>query len=223
MKLLQHPLIRQWILLNYLGWLLGVILGPVLYLLVIFPAVWLTDSLDKIFTPVFLSVPLGVSVGALQSLAIKWLKLPPCAWTLLSILASVTAAIISTWLFPTEKFSRDITVFFLIPMIAGLNIGVFQTIYLHKLISKPALWIVSYIGGVFVALIMVVMITITAFATSDFIIKALYALELWDVVWNRDLVLTIFNLLAMPIWLTFVIGLSTGNILQKNLGDRNTV
>ena len=222
MILLRNPLIKQWVLFNYLGWLLGIIIGPILYTLVIFPAVWLNDSLDKILAPLFLSFPLGISVGVMQNFVIKQWKLPIFSWILISTLSSITTTIIIMWLFHDNTFGKDMTIIFLAPIFAGFNVGVFQAIFLRKSISKPMLWIISYIGGLFAAVIMVLIITITAFTSADFIIKVLYALELWDIVWNRDLVLTIFNLLTLPIWLALVIGLPTGDILHKKFSNLGT-
>jgi hypothetical protein len=107
-------------------------------------------------------------------------------------------------------------------MLTGLSIGIFQAVALRKLISEPVVWAVAYAGGLLAGIIMVLLISSVAFASADFIIEALYTVELWDVVYYRDMILTMSNLLALPIWLALVIGLPTGNILHKNFGTPKT-
>jgi hypothetical protein len=230
MKSFRNPLIKQWILFNFFGWLLGLIIGPIFYSVFIHPAVWLNGSLDKILAPIFLSFPVGVSIGAMQNLVIQRWNLPILSWIRISILGSVSAAIIAIWLFSrgtfgidiSTMFFMDISAIFVVPIFAGFNVALFQTVFLRKSILKPALWIISYICGFFVALLMVLVVAIAAFAFADSIIKALYALGLWDIVWQRDLVLIICNLLVLSFWLAIVIGLPTGNILYKNFGNTKT-
>lgn len=230
MKSFRNPFIKQWILFNFFGWLLGLIIGPLFYVLFIHPALRFNGSLARILAPIFLSFPLGISIGAMQNLVIQRWNLPLLSWIRISILGSVTATIIAIWIFSKDIFGADIsTTFFidieavfLVPIFAGFTVALFQTVFLRKSISRPVLWIISYICGFFVALIIALVITIAAFASADFIIKALYALELWEIVWYRDLVLAISNLLALPIWLAIVIGLPTGNILYKNFGGTTT-
>ncbi|MEW6239659.1 MAG: hypothetical protein AB1564_02485 [Chloroflexota bacterium] len=230
MNSFRNPLIKQWILFNFFGWLLGLMIGPLFYLVFIHPALWFNGSLAKILAPIFLSFPLGISIGAMQNLVIQRWNLPILSWIRISILGSVTAAIIAIWLFSRDTFGADISTtffidieaIFLVPIFAGFTVALFQTVFLRKSISKPALWIISYICGFVVALFMVLVVTIAAFAFADSIIKALYALRLWDIVWHRDLVLIIFNLLVLSFWLAIVIGLPTGNILYKNFGNIKT-
>ena len=223
MKSFRNSLIRQWILFNYLGWLLVIIIGPIFYMLVISPRVWLNASLVNILMPIFLSFPLGISVGALQNIVIQQWKLPISSWIVNSLLSSIVATAIAVWLFHIEIFGNDITAIFLVPSLAGLVIATFQTVSLRKLVSRPLLWAIAYISGLFISIIAVLAISIVAFVSADFIIKTLYSLKLWDVVFYRDIVLMIFNLLfTFPISLAIVIGLSTGNILRRNLANPKT-
>ena len=192
-------------------------------MLVISPRVWLNESLDNILMPIFLSFPVGVSVGALQNIIIKRWKLPISSWVVNSLLSSIATIAITFWLFHVEIFGKDIVAIFLAPSLAGLVIAIFQTFSLRKIVSNPLLWAIAYIGGLFTSIIAVLVISGVAFISADFIIKALYSLKLWDVVFYRDIVLMIFNLLfTFPISLAIVIGLSTGNILRRNLANPKT-
>jgi hypothetical protein len=224
MKLFWKSLITQWILFNYLGWLLGLIAGPILFLILIISLfIWPNEFWDNILMPIFLSFPLGVSIGAMQNIVIQRWNMPISFWVLISLLSSITTTALTILFFHVGVFGNDIGAIYLAPCLAGLILAVFQTASLRKLISRPLLWAISYIGGLFIGIVAIFFITGLAFATADSIVKVLYSLELWDVVIYRDDVLIISNLLfTFPLSLAIIIGLPTGIILQRNLATSKT-
>jgi hypothetical protein len=224
MKLFRKSLITQWILVNYLGWLLGLIAGPILFLILIISLFIIPNEFwESILMPMFLSFPLGVSIGTMQNIVIRRWNMPISSWVLSSLLSSITATALTIFLFHVGVFGNDIGAIYLAPCLAGLIIAVFQTASLRKLISRPLLWAISYIGGLVTCIVAVFFITGLAFSIADSIVKALYSLELWDVVIYRDDVLIISNLLfTFPLLLAIVTGLPTGIILQRNFATSKT-
>ena len=227
MKSLRNPFIRQWILFNYLGWLVGLLVGFLLYMVFIaphdfLPYHWQEPPLYKVLEVIFLSIPLGISIGTMQGLVIRRWKFPFSSWTIISILGSVLAAIINIWLYHNGILVNDLSDFFLAPVFVGFIVALFQAFFFRKSISKPVLWVFSHILGYFVALFISTVIYVLAFLFADPIIEVLMALQLSSVVWSRDLVLLIFIFITFPIWLAVITGSLTGNILYKAYGNTQT-
>ena len=216
MKLFRNRLIKEWVWFNFLGWSLGVIIGPIFYILFISPAIGLFDPLRTVLMPIFLSFPFGVTIGTMQNSIIHQWKLPIHSWILTSVLSSVITTAFTVWFFHNGVMGIDIWAVFLVIMFAGFNIGVLQTILLRHLISKPFTWIVSYIGGIIAVVVMPIIISIFAWRASKVFINIFYSLNLIELILYRDEVLLIFNLITLPIWSALIIGLPTGNILYKS-------
>jgi hypothetical protein len=105
--------------------------------------------------------------------------------------------------------------YFIILLIGGMCIGIFQSIAMRKTLSKSGLWIVTNMLGV-LALVEVTMGLIALpFALKSYILNFFYAYDLYALVEARDLLVLGFLIISLPFVATFTLFVPTGKVLLK--------
>ncbi len=225
---LKNPFVREWVRFNFWGTLLGVLMGPILFYLVIDSAMltWLDyeksyDIYQKLES-LFLTIPLGAALGYLQQIKLRQWKVSSVAWIAATILGLGIPATIGGWIV-NSTFKNDIirnTLIIELIMI-GLGIGGFQGIVIRKFLPNPFPWILAYIKGVFIIGVVEFCIMLGTYGIAEPVEKLFYFVGLYELVYYRDLVLIIFLFFLLPFLIAIFIGLPTGIILQK-LEDTNS-
>lgn len=224
---LKDPFVREWIRFNFWGTLLGVLIGPILFYLVIDSAMltWLDyeksyDVYRKLGS-LFLTIPLGAALGYLQQIKLRKWKVSSVAWIVATILGLGIPATVGGWIV-NSTYENDIILNTLIIelVMIGLGIGGFQGIVIRKFLPNPFPWILAYVKGIFIIGVIEFCTVQGAFGIAEPVEKLFYFVGLYELVYYRDLVLMIFLFLLLPFLTAIFIGLPTGIILQK-LEDTN--
>lgn len=242
MKLPRNEFIRKWIKANLIGMLVGVLVGPILFYLVIRPQIEYLNhanfshpfnaSLFDILSEFFVWAPIGVSLGVVQQNLLRAWKIKPLSWIIATSLGFGLPTILIAWVSPrinwmfvhSELGSSIVSALNMVePLIVVLTIGALQVWLLRNSVTKPSLWIWSHIVGVIVAGILSLLLFIVAFAIADPVEKFFYAHGLDDLVYYRDGLMMLVIALILPFGLAIVVGWPTGLILQKYSKEQNSI
>lgn len=232
MNLSRNYFLKDWISYNLLGWLLGVIIGPILFSFTISPALFRNANYDlqTNLAPIFFSFPVGVGLGIMQSIKLRCWEVPSSLWILATSLGfGIPATLISWFLnypswflsYVSSPLGYRAPLFLSIAeiIIIGLIVGGLQAILLRRSVLKTRYWVLAYIFG----LISLGVVTIGIFFGTLYVAeptqKFFYSLRLWQlgqlVVTYRGELINLFTLLSVPFFAALFIGLPTGIILQK--------
>jgi hypothetical protein len=210
----RNPFIREWIGFNFLGWLLGMILGPIFYFFVLL--VYVPYNLYSILEPVAFSFPVGLGIGIMQQMKLHPWKISSAAWILSTTLGlGIPITFISWFLDDRFGYNVPISAVVLQVILAGIFLGGLQALVLRKQISKSGLWILAYGFGLLAVTTIGGIIAGGAFWAAEPIEEFLYDLGLWFVVELRDGVLLLAIATILPVVAAICIGLPTGVILQQ--------
>ena len=219
MNLAKNPFLKEWVSYNFLGWLLGTSIGPLLFYFVLryeIPGIYGDDLYDRL-TPVFISFPLGAGLGVMQQVKLRQWNISPALWIAATSLGFGIPISLITWVFQSSASRYDIPLFAVVTevIIVAICIGGLQALLIRKLIPKPSYWILAYVFGVLAVGVILLGVISGALLAAEPIEEFLYSLDLYTVVKYRDELLLLFTGITLPFLAAFLIGLPTGLILQK--------
>ncbi len=217
-ELPQNQFIRKWVIFNWLGWFLGLILGPLLFFILLPNLSDFFFNLDEDWMPILISFPFGIGLGSMQQIVLRHWKVRTDLWILATAFGIGIPATIISWLlnrdllgYGDRQFLAIIAEIFLM----GFGIGGLQALVIRKQVPKVSGWVWSYVLGFFAVGITGIGIAILAVLLAEPLEKLFYALGLWQLVADRDLLLLLSIGIVLPFLATFLIGIPTGKILQK--------
>lgn len=214
----QKQFLRKWMILNWLGWLLGLVAGPVFFILIIRNISDLYYYLDDIWEILLVALPFGISLGSIQQILLRRWNVPFRLWILATGFGIAIPATFIFWFHNSGAFAYDSGEFLPIIVelvIMGLGIGSLQALVLRKQVASVSGWVWAYSVGFLILGIAALGIASLAFLLAEPIQKFFYFLGLWQLVENRDLLLYLSIVVTLPVIAALVIGIPTGRILQK--------
>jgi hypothetical protein len=219
MNLAKNPFLKEWVSYNFLGWLLGIVIGPLLFYFVIryeMPGIYGDDLYDRL-SPVFVSFPLGAGLGVMQQVKLRQWNISPALWIAATSLGFGIPISLITWVFQSSALRYDIPISWIIVevILIGICLGGSQALLLRKLISKPSYWILTYVFGILSLGVVLVGVVGGALLAAEPMEELLYSLGLYIVIKYRDELLLLFTGMTFPFFAAFLIGFPTGMILQK--------
>ena len=136
-ELFQNPFIRKWVNFNLLGWFLGLVLGPLLFLIIL-PASTLDFPLILIGTlqPLFSSFLFGVGLGSMQQIILRHWKVSAGLWILATAFGIAIPTTIISWLLDSGLLGYDLWAFWekiAKLLLMGLGIDGLQGILIRRL------------------------------------------------------------------------------------------
>src|SRR6185503_12850095 len=92
----QNQFIRKWVILNWLGWVLGLILGPFLFFILLPNVSDFFFNLHENWYPILISFPFGIGLGSMQQIMLRHWKIRADLWILATAFGiGIPATIIS--------------------------------------------------------------------------------------------------------------------------------
>jgi hypothetical protein len=217
-ELARNQFIRKWVIFNWLGWFLGLILGPLLFFILLPNLSNFFFNLDEDWKPILISFPFGIGLGSMQQIVLRHRKAKTDLWILATAFGVGIPATIISWLLNRDLLGYGDRQFLAIIaeiLLMGFGIGGLQALVLRKQVSKVSGWIWSYVLGFFALGITGIGIAILAVLLAEPAEKLFYSLGFWQLVANRDLLLLLSIGIVLPFLAAFYIGVPTGKILQK--------
>lgn len=208
-------MIKEWAGYNFLGWLLGMILGPVLYYDILSP--YIRHGLHEKLEPLIISVPIGLFLGVMQYIKLRHWKISPMAWIGATALGFGIPITLISW-FLQSFFGNDVPLLAAAgtAVLAGLLVGGLQAALMRRSIVKPGLWMLIYGLGLLAIAVSTGTIVVGALWGIDRFEYQLLSFGLGVVVRNFDRLLELFIVLVSSTLAAVFIGLPTGLILQKS-------
>jgi hypothetical protein len=221
----QRRFLVQWSILNLFGWLIGfcfvfiigISLENIMYLAwkhnmtSNFGEVWLGES-------VLIWFPLGLCLGILQWLKLRYIGIKLLTWTFVSLVGGVVLIIFFSWILKFNSFEYqtkyDIPDWILTLGIAtsfpvgGAIFGSIQSIPLREHVTRTDTWIKAYVIGFLLPPI----IAPAAYLAKSFFLDFLYSNELYSLVDMRWFLFFSFLIITTSV----IISVLTGNILLKH-------
>src|SRR6266498_2424883 len=178
-ELPQNQFIRKWVIFNWLGWFLGLILGPLLFFILLPNLSDFFFNLDEDWMPILISFPFGIGLGSMQQIVLRHWKVRTDLWILATAFGIGIPATIISWLlnrdllgYGDRQFLAIIAEIFLM----GFGIGGLQALVIRKQVPKVSGWVWSYVLGFFAVGITGIGIAILAVLLAEPLEKLFYAL-----------------------------------------------
>jgi len=218
-ELAQNQFIKKWLILNWLGWLLGLILGPLLFFILLPNISDFFWNLNETWLSILISFPFGIGLASMQQIMLRHWKIRPDVWVLATTFGiGIPVTIISGILYNDLLADGGNLGFIAIIaeiLLMGLGIGGLQAFVIRKHVFKISGWVWSYVLGFLAIGIAGIGIAISALLLAEPIEKLFYSLGLWQLVEYRDLLLLLSIGIAFPFLAVLFIGIPTGKILQR--------
>jgi hypothetical protein len=231
---MKNEFVRKWMRANLMGLLVGVVLGPILYHLIIYPQFWYLGSSFSdhpfhasnfdIISEFLVWTPIGASLGVAQQRLLREWKIKPLSWIIATSVGFTLPNIVVTWISPRIHWAlihgkwdnlvsdtmRDSQ-----PFIIALSVALLQTWLLRRSTAKLGLWIWAHLVGVLIAIFLAFALLIVAFYIAEPVEKFAYAHDLYELVFNRDAITAVVIILALPFAVGPLVGFLTGTVLMK--------
>jgi hypothetical protein len=219
-----------WMILNLLGWANGTYFA---YLMVSKTYVIHEYAVKYGFASAYTVVwhsgaalawfPLGLSIGVMQWVKLRQLRVNFLAWTLLTALGTAVSAAIFDWV----RYDLDRTLGTVYATIPGLLLtmpivgaigGILQFLAIRNHISKPGLWIKANTLG----LITPAIVALVAVFAKSMILKFLYSAELYSIVHLRWYLFYGLLIVITSVCISFLTGkiLLTQQVSTLEFGSR---
>jgi hypothetical protein len=214
----KNQFMRKWLVLNWLGWVVGLILGPFLFFILLPNISDFFFDLNEYWSPILISFPFGIGLASMQQIMLRPWKVRTDLWILATAFGIGVPATVFSWLLINDLLGYGDRQFLAIIaeiLLMGLGIGSLQAIVLRKQVSKVSGWVWSYALGFLALGITGIGIGIIAILLAEPIEKLFYSLGLWQLVEYRDLLLLLSVGIAFPFLAALFIGIPTGKILQR--------
>jgi hypothetical protein len=225
-ELARNQFIRKWLILNWLGWFLGLILGPLLFFILLPNLSDFFFNLNENLQPILISFPFGIGLGSMQQLALRRWRVRASLWILATAFGIGFPATIISWLLNHDLLGYGDQEFLAIIaeiLLMGLGIGSLQALIIRKQVSKVTGWVWSYVLGFLALGIVAIGIAIVAILLAEPLEKLFYSLGFWQLVEYRDLLLLLSIGIALPFLAALLIGVPTGKNLQEFENRQSTI
>ncbi len=225
-ELAQNQFIRKWVIFNWLGWFLGLILGPLLFFILIPNLSDFFFNLNEDWKPILIAFPFGIGLGSMQQIVLRHQQTRTDLWILATAFGIGIPATIISWLLNRDLLGYGDRLFLAIIaeiLLMGFGIGGLQALVIRKQVSKVGGWVWSYVLGFLAVGITAIGIAIVAILLAEPIEKFFYSLGLWQLVWDRDLLLLLSIGIVLPFLAALFIGVPTGKIIQKFYDRKSTI
>jgi hypothetical protein len=217
-ELVQNQFIRKWVIFNWLGWFLGLVLGPLLFFILLPNVSDFFFNLNENWEPILISFPFGIGLGSMQQIVLRHWKVRADLWILATAFGIGIPATIISWILIHDLLGygdREFLAIIAEILLMGLGIGGLQAFVIRRQLSKVSGWVWSYVLGFLALGITAIGIAIVTLLLAEPLEKLFYSLGFWQLVENRDLLLLLSIGIALPFLAVLFIGVPTGKILQR--------
>jgi len=232
MRFLKSEFLRKWIKANLIGLLIGVFVGPILFFLVIMPSdpshfahySAFHASLYDILAEIFIWFPIGAGLGIAQQRLLREWNIRPYTWIIATSLGFVLPTTLIAWVLPQidwllihKEWGSSITntLSTVKPFIVGLMVSLLQAWLLRKSITKPSLWVWSYLASVLAMDLIFSLLVIVPIIIAESAENFFYTYGLSDLLYYGFISMVLVIGLTLSFFASVIIGLPTGFILVR--------
>jgi hypothetical protein len=140
----QNQFIRKWLILNWLGWVVGLILGPFLFFILLPNISDFFFDLNENWRPILISFPFGIGLASMQQIMLRHWKVRADLWVLATAFGIGIPATIISWLLIHDWLGDGNRVFLASMaeiLLMGLGIGSLQALVIRKQVSRVSGWV----------------------------------------------------------------------------------